>query len=243
METGTRARGLAGRARERALGDGVSGCRVAAAKVPGAYTQMTAPLRMPAKMRRGGARRAILIASRQILEIRLNCSQQSRKYFLIATFSGVSATAPHLANHDSRIGPPFLFDTNKAHKIIILMRALMKTKEKQFSIRYKFAYRGTGNPACAPSFDFAAAISCSVLLSGRILGTAWRNSAKQKINGKPAGDQNQSRQSRRSAIAQQDDENYARDSVAHPCGAFAERSVNASQASKNTCIRKLSPNI
>ena len=136
METGTPARGLAGRARERALGDGVSGCRVAAAKVPGAYTQMTAPLRMPAKMMRGGARRAILIASRQILEIRLNCSQQTRKHFLIATFSAVSATGPHLTNHDSRIGPPFLFHTNEIHKIIILM----KTKEKRLSIRYKFAF-------------------------------------------------------------------------------------------------------
>ena len=33
-------------------------------------------------------------------------------------------------NHDSRIAS-FLFDTNKAHKIIILMRVLLKTKEKR----------------------------------------------------------------------------------------------------------------
>jgi hypothetical protein len=37
METGARARGLAGWACERALGDRVSGRSVAAAKVPGAY--------------------------------------------------------------------------------------------------------------------------------------------------------------------------------------------------------------
>jgi glucokinase len=43
---------------------------------------------------------------------------------------------------------PFLFDTNKPHKIIILMRALLKTKEKQFSIQYKFAVGSVGNPAC-----------------------------------------------------------------------------------------------
>src|SRR5580704_2623442 len=46
-----------------------------------------------------------------------------------------------LTNRDSAIAP-FLFSTNKAHKIIILVRALMKTKEKQFSIQYKFAFRG-----------------------------------------------------------------------------------------------------
>jgi hypothetical protein len=74
METEARATGLAGWARGRALGDGVCGCWVAAAKVPGAYTGMTAhsgrvldpPLRIPAKMTDGGARCAILIGSRDI---------------------------------------------------------------------------------------------------------------------------------------------------------------------------------
>jgi len=42
METGARERGSAGWARERPLGDGVSGRRIAAAKVPGAHTRMTA---------------------------------------------------------------------------------------------------------------------------------------------------------------------------------------------------------
>src|ERR1700685_2866935 len=42
METGARTRGLAGWARGRALGDRVSGRWFAAAKVPGAYTRITA---------------------------------------------------------------------------------------------------------------------------------------------------------------------------------------------------------
>jgi hypothetical protein len=46
-------------------------------------------------MMRGGARRAILIATREILKIRLTRSQQTRKLFLIATFSPISAPAPH----------------------------------------------------------------------------------------------------------------------------------------------------
>jgi len=69
-----RARGLAGWARGRALGNGVPGCWVTAAKVPSAYTRMTAhwrrvpkpqvpPVRIPAKMMPGGARCAFLIAS------------------------------------------------------------------------------------------------------------------------------------------------------------------------------------
>jgi hypothetical protein len=81
---------------------------------------------------------AFLIASRQILKIELAHSQQMRKHFLIATFSRISA--PHLTNHHSPVAT-FLFNTNKAHRIIILVRALMKTKEKQFSIQYKFALR------------------------------------------------------------------------------------------------------
>src|SRR5580658_1053354 len=41
----------------------------------------------------------------------------------------------------------FLFDTNKPHKIIILLRTLLKTKEKRFSIQYKFVPRDNGLPA------------------------------------------------------------------------------------------------
>src|SRR5580692_6740102 len=82
-----------------------------------------------------------------------------RKLFPIASFSAVSAPArhggpaPHLTHHLSRFThrclAPFLFRTNKPHKIIILPRALLKTKEKQFSIQYKFAVGSIGNLACA----------------------------------------------------------------------------------------------
>ena len=70
---------------------------------------------------------------------------------LIASFSGISAPAPHLTHRSLLIThhclSPFLFDTNKPHKIIIPLRALLKTKEKQFSIRYKFALGSIGLPA------------------------------------------------------------------------------------------------
>jgi len=94
--------------------------------------------------------RHFLIASRQILKIKLTHSQQTRKHFLIASFSATLAPAPHLTNHDSRKTAPFLFNTNKAHKIIILMKALMKTKEKRFSIPYKFPSRHITNLALVP---------------------------------------------------------------------------------------------
>jgi len=51
---------------------------------------------------------AFLIASRQLLEIELTRSQQTRKHFLIASFSAISEIAPYLANHSSSIAP-FLF--------------------------------------------------------------------------------------------------------------------------------------
>jgi hypothetical protein len=149
MKTGARARGLAGWARGGALGDGVSGCWAAAAKVPGAHTRMTVHsvnvgaqcasarcailigstairnLRIPLKphdmffsnrskiacLRARFAHvsrtsnhqspcttRAFLIASRQLLEIELTNSQQTRKLFLIASFSAVLSAAmgmPH----------------------------------------------------------------------------------------------------------------------------------------------------
>jgi hypothetical protein len=85
---------------------------------------------------------AFLIAT-QILDIHLTRSQQTRKHFLIATKFDISA--PHFTNHHSPIAP-FLFNTNKPHRIIILMRPLLKTKEKQFSIQYKFALRDIGLP-------------------------------------------------------------------------------------------------
>jgi hypothetical protein len=100
------------------------------------------------------ANHAVLIASRQILRIKLTRSQQTRKHFLIASFSAASPPAPRLTHHSPLIthhrSTPFLFATNKPHKIIILMRALLKTKEKRFSIQYKFASRDIANLALVP---------------------------------------------------------------------------------------------
>jgi hypothetical protein len=64
----------------------------------------------------------------------------------IASFCRLLASPPRLTNHDSRIAS-FLFDTNKTPKISILVGTLMKTNEKRFSIRYKFASRCFGLPA------------------------------------------------------------------------------------------------
>ncbi len=63
--------------------------------------------------------------------------------------------APAVTTHQPPT-TPFLFDTNKTHRIIIPPRALLKTKDKQFSIQYKFASRraarmtakGGGNGSC-----------------------------------------------------------------------------------------------
>src|SRR5271167_2998071 len=148
-----------------------------------------------------------LIAT-QLLDIDLTRSQQTRKHFLITTNSGPSAPCARLTHHSSLLTQhcltPFLFNTNKTHRIITLMRTPLKTKEKQFSIQYKFAVGSIGNLACA------LRSSHSVFLAGRILGTVCRKSAKQKINRQPAGDQDQPRPSRRSPIPQQHHKNYAR---------------------------------
>src|SRR5271168_1921598 len=84
MQTAARARGVAaesdGRTRGRALGDSLSGRRLAAAKAPGAYPRIAArsgrvldpPLLMPAKVMRGGAQRAILIGSSPIKNSRIS---------------------------------------------------------------------------------------------------------------------------------------------------------------------------
>jgi hypothetical protein len=52
---------------------------------------------------------ALLIASREILNIRLICSQQTRKLFLIATFYGCWGPAPRFsAHHSEHINRAFL---------------------------------------------------------------------------------------------------------------------------------------
>ena len=74
----------------------------------------------------------------------------STRNFLIASFSASLAPAPHLTNHDSRKTAPFLFNTNKPHKIIILLISPLKTKEKRLSIPYKFPSRHITNLALVP---------------------------------------------------------------------------------------------
>ena len=74
----------------------------------------------------------------------------STRNFLIASFSASLAPAPHLTNHDSRKTAPFQFNTNKPHKIIILLISPLKTKEKRFSIPYKFPARDITNLARVP---------------------------------------------------------------------------------------------
>src|SRR5579863_9347199 len=119
MGTGARARGLAGWARGRALGDGVSGRRVTAAKVPGVFTRMTAhsgqvldpPLRMPAKTTRGGARCVILIDSTAIRNLRIRLKPQGMFFSnrsKIACLRARSAQIPRTMNHQLHHATPAL---------------------------------------------------------------------------------------------------------------------------------------
>src|SRR5271154_1785920 len=95
--------------------------------------------------------RHFLIAGDKILKTGLTPSVPSPDAFLIANIGPTLAPAPLCTHHSSLITPhcltPFLFDTNKPHKIIILVSVPMKTKEKPLSIRYKFALRRIGQPA------------------------------------------------------------------------------------------------
>jgi hypothetical protein len=98
METGARTRGLAGWARERALGDRVSRCGFAAAKVPGTYTRMTAHS-VSVGAQRASARRAILIGPTAIRNPRIPLkphamffSNRSKIACLRAGFAQVSRT-------------------------------------------------------------------------------------------------------------------------------------------------------
>ncbi len=103
METGAQARGSAGWARGRALGDGVSGRRVAAAKVPGAYTRITA------HSVNVGAQCAILIGSTAIRNPRIPLkshamffSNRSKIACLRARFAHVSRATNRRSHHTTR---------------------------------------------------------------------------------------------------------------------------------------------
>jgi hypothetical protein len=102
METGARARGLASWAREPALGDGVSGCWVAAAKVPGASTRMTArSVSMGTQC--ASARCAILFGSAAIQNPRIPLKPDAM-FLLISSFSAVLGWRCEFANQE--IGVP-----------------------------------------------------------------------------------------------------------------------------------------
>jgi hypothetical protein len=96
-------------------------------------------------------RPALLIGTPIRLEFDLTPSAPIQNAFLIGTIGPILTPARLFTRHSSLITShhltPFLFDTNKPHKIIILVIILMKTKEKQFSIRYKLASHDISLPA------------------------------------------------------------------------------------------------
>src|SRR5580704_1196452 len=103
-----------------------------------------------------------------------------RKLSPIASFSAVSAPQPHLAAQDPRSTVPFLFRTNKPHKINILSRAVLKTKEKQFSIQYKFAVGSIGPPA-AEGLPAAGRPMLPIILIFRVLRLARGRSRRGRL--------------------------------------------------------------
>jgi hypothetical protein len=105
------------------------------------------------------------------LEIDLTRSQQTRKHYLIGTIRPTSTFAPHPTHHSSlttrhRV-TPFLFDTNKPHKIITVVSLPLKTEEKLRSIRYKFAVGSTGLPAVAGHLACAGWFWAGILIAGQ----------------------------------------------------------------------------
>ena len=88
---------------------------------------------------------------------------------LIASFSAVLAPtktktpAPRLTHHRLTA---FLFNTNKPHKITVPKRTLLKTKEKQFPIQYKFALRCARPPATDGLPAAAGDVACALRFRG-----------------------------------------------------------------------------
>ena len=64
-----------------------------------------------------------------------------RRTAIVASKSDITTHQSRLTNH------AFLIDTNKPHRIIIPLGSSLKTKDKQFSIQYKFALGSIGLPA------------------------------------------------------------------------------------------------
>jgi hypothetical protein len=116
-------------------------------------SRLACSLHSPLATRHSSLATAFLIAGQKILKTRLTPSAPMPSAVLIAGICPTFSSAP-LSTHHSSLTPhhrltPFLFDTNKPHKIIIRVSLPMKTKEKQFSIRYKWSLRGTSLPAAA----------------------------------------------------------------------------------------------
>jgi hypothetical protein len=102
---------------------------------------------------------AFLIGTAIRLEFDLTPSAPIQNAFLIGTIHPTLTPAPLFTHYKSLTTrhclTPFLFDTNKPHKIIILASRPLKTKEKQLSIRYKWSLGSIGNLACALRFRLA----------------------------------------------------------------------------------------
>jgi hypothetical protein len=103
-------------------------------------TQRVASASLPPRCSR------FLISSRPGLEIELTPSQQKRKHFLISSFSGISALAPHRNS-----GPrEFLIATHRIQKIA----NQLKLNEKRFSNRNTQTLGSIGNLVNRPAGRF-----------------------------------------------------------------------------------------
>jgi hypothetical protein len=146
METRARARGLAGWARGRALGDGVRGRWVAAAKVPGAYTRMTTHS-VSVGAQCASARCAILIGSSAIRNPRIPLkphamffSNRSKRACLRARFAQVSRTTNRQSHFTTRA---FLIATRP--ELEIELTRSQQTRNHFLIATFSRVFRGCGS--------------------------------------------------------------------------------------------------